>query len=172
MNLIWVILFRWLHVISACLLVGAAFFYAIHAPAMNGQGDGVLAARARRILKMLTRGAIVVLIGAGIYNLLGNWAAYHQNLPLTHALLGTHILLAIIIMALLEIGLSARTSTQAASRFLWFAIALMLLTVAVASSLKFAREHPAHDRARRLLSARISSSPNRVTTNSRSDYVR
>jgi hypothetical protein len=84
----------------------------------------------------------VLLIATGIYNLLGNRAAYHQNLPLTHALLGTHILLAIIIVAVLEIGLSKRRSIQAGATWLWFAIVLMLLTVAVASSLKSAREHP------------------------------
>lgn len=149
MNWFWVILFRWLHVISACLLVGAAFFYAIVAPAMNSQSEGVLAARARRILKMLARAAIVVLIASGIYNLLGNWTAYRQNVPLTHALLGSHILLAIIIMSLLEIGLSARRSIRAMSGFVWFALLLMLVTLAVAASLKFAREHPSRDATHR-----------------------
>lgn len=142
MSWVWVILFRWLHVISACLLVGAAFYYAIVMRAVNNPPDSGFVARATRALKTLARASIVVLIATGIYNLLLNRPAYHQNLPLTHALLGSHILLAIIIMALLEIGLSARRSMRAGGAWVWLAIVLLFLTVAVASTLKFAREHP------------------------------
>ena len=145
MSWAWIILLRWLHVVSACLLVGGAFFYAMTTRGANGQSDRGPAGRVTRVLKMLARAAILVLLATGIYNMLSNRAAYHKNLPLTHALLGSHALLALIILAALEIGLSARRSKQARAAWLALALVLMLITVAVASSLKFAREHPRQD---------------------------
>lgn len=145
MSWAWDILLRWLHVVSACLLVGAAFFYAMTSRGASGPPDDGLDAHATRVLKMLARAAILVLLATGIYNMLLNRAAYHQNLPLTHALLGSHALLALIILAALEIGLSTRRSKQARAAWMAIALVLMLLTVAVASSLKYAREHPRQD---------------------------
>jgi hypothetical protein len=132
-----VILSRWLHVISACLLVGATFFYAVLPNSDPPEG-----ARARRSLQMLVRVTIVLLIATGIYNLILNREGYHRTLPLSHGLLGTHVLLALAIVGLLEAGLSARRVEGGRRGLLRIAVVLLFVTVAVASSLKYVREHP------------------------------
>jgi uncharacterized membrane protein len=140
----WIILSRWVHLLSACLLVGATFFFAItfRKPAAEGEApDQVLARRARRALQMLARATIVLLVATGIYNLLLNRIAYEHTLPLSHVLLGIHALLWLLIAATIEIALSRRTLAGHRA-LLVAAVALMFLTVAIASSLKYVREHP------------------------------
>ena len=140
----WIILSRWVHLLSACLLIGATFFYALafrKPPAEGDAPDQVLARAARRALQMLARTAIVLLLATGIYNLLLNRIAYEHTLPLSHVLLGIHALLWLLIAATIEIALSRQT--RAGKRALLLAtVVLMFLTVAIASSLKYVREHP------------------------------
>ena len=133
-----VILSRWLHVICACLLVGGTFFYAI--VCKSDAADGT---QARRSLQMLVRITIVLLIASGIYNLILNRDGYHRTLPLSHGLLGTHVLLALVIVGLLEAGLSARRVEGGRRTLVRLAVVLLFVTVAVASTLKYVREHPA-----------------------------
>ncbi|HSZ59905.1 MAG TPA: hypothetical protein VK797_29960 [Tepidisphaeraceae bacterium] len=143
---IWIILSRWVHVLSACLLIGATFFFAgvfgRSAAAEPESAEGVLGKRARRLLQMLARTAIVLLIATGVYNLLLNRIAYEHTLPLSHVLLGLHALLWLVIAGMLEVGLSSRRTPAVRRTWLGATVALMFLTVALASSLKYVREHP------------------------------
>jgi uncharacterized membrane protein len=143
---VWVIGFRWVHIVSACLLVGATFFFAtaLFSPAVaSGEpAEDARALRARRSLQMLARVVIVLLIATGIYNIVLNHVAYERSLPLSHLLLGPHALLALVIAGMLEVGLSSRRAPAARRGWLWTTIVLMFITVAVASSLKYVREHP------------------------------
>jgi len=127
-----VVFSRWVHVISACLLVGGTFFFAI---AWRSEG--------RRALQMLVRVTIVLLIASGIYNLILNRDGYHRTLPLSHGLLGSHVLLALVIVGLLEAGLSARRVECGRRGLVRIGVVLLFVTVAVASTLKYVREHPA-----------------------------
>lgn len=127
-----VILSRWVHVISACLLVGGTFFYAI-----VSRSDAAEGTNARRSLQMLVRITIVLLIAAGIYNLILNRDGYHRTLPLSHALLGTHVLLALVVVGLLEAGLSARRTQGARRGLVLISVVLLFVAVAVASTLKY-----------------------------------
>ena len=92
---------------------------------------------------MLVRVTIVLLIASGIYNLILNRDGYHRTLPLSHGLLGSHVLLALVIVGLLEAGLSARRVECGRRGLVRIGVVLLFVTVAVASTLKYVREHPA-----------------------------
>ena len=137
---------RWLHVISACLLVGATFFmYAIVPVATRGldeQARDSVAGRLRRGFKMIVHSTMLLLIVSGAYNAWSNWQAYKNNMPWTHALFGPHLLLGLIIFAILLVILAGRAPRRNYRAWLAVAVVLMFMTVAIASSLKYAREHP------------------------------
>jgi hypothetical protein len=105
---IWAIGFRWVHIMSASLLIGATFFFVTvlgrEAVVQGEPTEAAIVIRARRSLQLLARVVIVLLIATGIYNLLLNRIAYERGLPLTHLLLGTHALLALVIAGMLEVG--------------------------------------------------------------------
>ena len=140
------ILWRWLHVISACLLVGAAFLvYAIVPWALldlETQARESALLRLRRGFKMLVHVCSLLLLISGTYNAIGNWRAYGRNIPLTHALFGPHLLLGLVIFALLVVMLARRVPRPSDRTWLGATVALLFITVAIASALKYAREHP------------------------------
>jgi len=141
------ILSRWVHLSFACLLVGGAFFVAFLVPGAT-TAEAVEPATApvnlqiRRGLKMMVHSSVLFLLITGTYNAILNWPAYWKNIPLTHALFGSHLLLALIIFVILMVMLARKQPRTAERRGLRIAVVLMFLTVLVASSLKFAREHP------------------------------
>jgi len=144
-----VIFVRWLHVISACLLVGATFFVAFLLPPATRELDEAsresILSRSRRGFKMLVHVCILLLLASGTYNLIGNRSAYHRGLPLTHALLGPHVLLALTAFAILLVVLAGRQPSRAYQRWVRLTASLLFLTVLTASALKWAREHPLQD---------------------------
>lgn len=146
LNWVWAIGFRWVHIVSACLLIGGTFFYAaVLASGPVAAGESVEDARAvfaRRSLQMLARLLVVLLIATGVYNIILNHVAYERSLPLSHLLIGPHALLAVVILGALEVGLSKRRAPAARRGWLWTTVVLMFITVAIASSLKYVREHP------------------------------
>ena len=137
---------RWLHVISACLLVGATFFfYAIlprGARSLDEQSRQSVLLGLRHPFKMLVHPMILFLLGSGAYNAWSNWRAYRNNMPLTHALLGPHIFLGIVIFTILLVILSGKEPRRTSRTWLGITVLLLFVTVAIASSLKYAREHP------------------------------
>jgi hypothetical protein len=137
-----VVPFRWVHITSACLLVGATFFYAVVTTIepTEGTGEGTTLSRARRSLRMLVRVTIVLLIATGIFNFLLKSHVYHWSAPLSHALFGSHVLLALGVVALLEAGLSIRRADRPRRRLVWAAVLLAFAALAAASSLRYARE--------------------------------
>lgn len=145
---VWIILVRWLHVIAACLLVGATFFAAFILPTATRTLETATAApvasRSRRGFKMLVHVCILLVLGSGTYNLIVNRDAYHQTLPLSHALLGTHVLLALAVFTILLVALSGREQRRGEQKWLALTVVVLLLTVLLASGLKYVREHPRH----------------------------
>ena len=141
-----IVLFRWLHVISACAVAGATFFLALILPARMSGPDATATeavySRTRRVFKMLAHTTILLLVASGTYNAIGNWSAYRANMPLTHGLLGPHLLLAAIIFTILLVVLARREPWRRERMWLRLTAALLFLTVLVASGLKYAREHP------------------------------
>ena len=138
--------FRWLHVISACLLVGATFFLAFILPAGIRESDAAVGntvyLRSRRIFKMTVHSCILFLLISGIYNAIGNWGAYKRGIPLTHGLFGPHVLLAGVVFAILLTVLAPREPRKTQWGWLRLTFGLLLVTVLCASALKYAREHP------------------------------
>jgi cytochrome bd-type quinol oxidase subunit 2 len=129
---------RWLHVICACLVVGGTYFFAV-VPSEAGQPRG------RRAFKMTVHVSTLFLLLTGIANAMWNWNAYRHNVPLTHALFGPHLLLGLASLAILMVLLARKTPAISERKWLAITIVLLFLAVLMASSLKYAREHPKSD---------------------------
>src|SRR4051794_27000538 len=98
------ILFRYIHIISACLAVGAAFFIRFLLPIgtrdLDAEHKAIVFLRSRRAFKMLVHPAILGFLVSGAYNAWRLWPQYAQNRPLLHGLWGTHLLLALAIFTI------------------------------------------------------------------------
>jgi uncharacterized membrane protein len=138
------ILSRWLHVISACLLVGGAFFMRVVLPAgttpLDAEGREGTLLRCRRAFKMIVHPAILVFLVTGIYNAIKNWPQYKLKPGLTHGLFGLHVLLAVAVMAILLWLLAGREARRNTAWWLQMTVALAFLAVLAASGLKWARD--------------------------------
>src|SRR4051812_42292694 len=99
MSVFLAVLFRWVHVVSACLALGGVFFMAVVLPvglrAVEGEAGRAALLRARRVFKMVVHTCILLLLITGSYNAWANWGWYKLNPPLLHAMFGVHVLLAI-----------------------------------------------------------------------------
>jgi uncharacterized membrane protein len=139
------ILFRWLHIAAACVAVGGVFFMRLLVPAglsqLEPETRRATFLRLRRLFKMVIHTCILLLLVSGIFNTLGNWAAYNQTPAAAQPLWGLHVLLAVSIFA---IALYALTGKEPPARHAtWMAVnlVLMALAVAAAGSLKYVRDH-------------------------------
>lgn len=145
------IFFRWLHVVTACVVFGSAFFMRILLPiGLRGLDPEVREAtflRLRGAFKMVVHSGIALFLISGIYNTLRNWHTYNQWPGVTHGLFGLHLLLALTIFTISLILLAGSKPIQGHARWMKINIILLFLAVAVASTLKWAREY-AHDHPR------------------------
>jgi uncharacterized membrane protein len=135
---------RWLHLISACLLIGGVLFFRLVVPRglkllEESQRMPVLLA-IRRGFKMIAHSAILFLLLSGIYNTVLAWDKYKLDKAVLHALWGTHILLAGLAITLSLYVLAGKQPPKSHRRLMALNIGLLLLVVAAASSLKWARE--------------------------------
>jgi uncharacterized membrane protein len=146
MGWIYLIFVRWIHIICACLLVGATFFLVVVlSPAtreLEPEVRELVYLRSRRRFKMIVHSTTLFLLASGIYNTIRNWPAYHANIPLTHALFGPHLLLGLLIFLVLFVLLARKQPTAGERTWMRIALVLMFLTTLIASALKYAREHP------------------------------
>src|ERR1700683_4587425 len=75
-----VILFRWLHVATACVAVGAVFFMRLVVPAAMSQLEPAVRKqtllRLRRGLKLVIHPCILLFLISGIYNVVTGWSKY------------------------------------------------------------------------------------------------
>lgn len=140
-----VFLSRWVHVMSACLLAGATFFFAVLLPAgtrlLDAEAREAVIVKTRRPFKLMVHPLILLLLASGTYNAIHNWAAYRNNIPTTHALFGPHLLLGLIIFTILLVILARREPARSHRLWLRVTVVLLFITVAVASALKQAREY-------------------------------
>lgn len=145
------VFFRWLHVIAACLAIGGAFFLRIIVPfglsTLDPEHREGAFLRMRRGFKFVVHGSVLALIVSGVYNTLKNWEAYKIKLPgqpvpkaVVHGLFGSHLLLGVAIFAISIVLLAKREPPRSHRTWMKVNIALMLLTVAVASALKWSRD--------------------------------
>jgi uncharacterized membrane protein len=148
-----VILSRWLHVISACLAIGGVFFIRFIVPRGLMLLDETLRQQVllavRRNFKMVVHTVILLLLITGIYNTWLAWDKYQLDKAVLHALWGTHILLAGLAITIALYVLAGPEPPRSYRKLMAFNFAILLLAVAAASSLKWAREramadHPAN----------------------------
>lgn len=139
---------RWIHIVSACVAVGGVVFMRVLLPVglsaldSTEQREQVLL-RTRRVFKMFIHTAILLFLLSGIYNSVLTWAVYNTNPPVLHSLWGTHVLLALIAMAMLLYVLAGSRPPAAHGRWMAASLVVLLLAVAAASTLRWARQHVA-----------------------------
>src|SRR4051794_29143612 len=92
-----IVLSRWLHVISAALVIGGLFFIRVILPLGLAQADPAsreaVFLRCRRAYKMTVHPCILLFILTGSYNSWLAWDIYRTARPLGHAFWGTHVFL-------------------------------------------------------------------------------
>jgi uncharacterized membrane protein len=135
---------RWIHIICAALIIGGVFFMRIVVP----YGLAVLPAdareqaflRMRRIFKIVVHSGIALLLLSGSYNTWVNLPTYHAAGPLSHSLLGVHILLALTAFTIALVLLAGPRPPVSHRKWLAVNLVVLALLVAAASSLKTVRE--------------------------------
>jgi uncharacterized membrane protein len=139
-----VILSRWLHVISACLLIGGVFFIRFILPRGLALVDETQAKSIlypiRRTFKMVLHTTVLFLILTGIYNTWLAWDKYQLDKAVLHALWGTHVLLAALAITLSLYLFAGHEPPKTHRKWMAMNFLLLLCVVAASSSLKWARE--------------------------------
>src|ERR1700690_1670394 len=96
----WVILFRWMHLLAACIAVGGAIVMRFVLPAglkkIEGEQREVVFLACRRAFKMFVPPTVLLILISGTYNSIHNWHAYTGDPALLHSLWGTHVLFGLI----------------------------------------------------------------------------
>lgn len=145
------IFFRWLHVVTACVVFGCAFFMRVLLPiglrSLDADAREATFLRLRRAFKVVVHPGILLFLISGIYNAVRNWHTYNQWPGITHGLFGLHLLLALTIFTISIILLAGPKPIPGHAKWMKINIVLFFLTVAFASTLKWAREY-AHDHPR------------------------
>jgi uncharacterized membrane protein len=138
------ILSRWIHVISACLVIGGVFFIRyLVPPALAPVDDNAsreILLSLRKYFKRMVHTAILLLIITGIFNTWLAWDKYKLDRAVLHPLWGTHILLAALAFSIALYVLAGPLPPKSHRKLMALNFAILLLAVAAASSLKWARE--------------------------------
>jgi uncharacterized membrane protein len=144
-----IIFARWLHLVMACLAIGGVFFMRfIFARGLRGlepEASRQLLLHTRRTFKMLIHTAILLLLITGIYNSYLAWDKYNLDKAVLHALWGTHVLLAALAFTISLYVLAGDEPPRSHRTLMAANFVILLLVVAAASSLKWARERAIAD---------------------------
>ena len=140
------ILFRWLHIIPACLAVGGVFFMRIVLPAglavmTDAEQKKAVFLRCRRVFKMVIHSSILLFLISGTYNAIANWPKYHVTIPLSHALFGSHVLLALVVFTIALFVLAGKEPPASHRQLMMVNLVLLFIVVATAGGLKWVRDH-------------------------------
>jgi uncharacterized membrane protein len=144
-----IILFRWIHIATACITVGGVFFLSVVFPiglkALEADAAQTMLLRTRRVFKMVVHTCILLFLISGTYNAVLNWPKYSAMEPagLGHGLFGTHLLLALIVFGILLWMFVGKEPRKDFFKWMTISVVLMFLTVAAASVLKYAKENSA-----------------------------
>ena len=139
-----IILSRWLHVISACLVIGGLFFIRVILPLGVAQAEPLsrdaVFLRCRKVFKMLIHTCVMLLLLTGAFNTWRAWPDYALHKGLTHGLWGTHFLLGFSAMIIAIVLLAPPAPPTWHRTGAMVNLVLLFLAVAAASSVKFVRE--------------------------------
>lgn len=140
-----IILSRWVHIMSAVLVIGGTFFMRIILPLGLAQADAAsreaVFLRCRRIFKMLVHTCILFLLLSGAFNTWRAWKDYGLNHPLMHGLWGPHMFLGVTAMVIALILLASKQPPKWHKTGAAINLVILFLAVAVASTLKFVHDH-------------------------------
>jgi uncharacterized membrane protein len=138
------ILFRYVHIVAACLAVGGAFFIRFIVPLasrdLDHESKEFVFLRSRRAFKLVVHSAILAFLLSGAYNAVRLWPQYHVNHLLLHSLWGLHLLLALTVFTISIVLLRGVEPPRRHKGWMKANVFLMLLAILAASSLKWARE--------------------------------
>lgn len=139
------ILSRYFHVITACMVIGCVFFLRVLLPigtrGIDPETLEAVSLRSRRAVKMVIHAGTLLLLASGIYNAVGNWKTYTQYPRVLHGIFGVHLLLALSALALLMVAFAGRAARRSSGGLTRWALVLLFLAVAAASTLKAGREY-------------------------------
>ena len=139
------ILFRWQHILPACLALGGVFFMRFILPAglmqIPEEHRAPVMNKCRRIFKMVIHTCILLFIVSGIYNSWLNWKTYSEIKPMGHMLWGMHVMFATIVIAVALVILAPKQHSPKHRPWMVVNFVLMLLILAIGSGLKYARDH-------------------------------
>jgi uncharacterized membrane protein len=142
--LLLVILSRWLHIVSACLVIGGFFFLRLVLPGslaiLEPDLQTAVLLKTRRTFKMVIHSSILLLLATGLFNSFMGLRTYNLNPPLLHTLLGIHILLALLAFGLIFYMLAGARPPPSHRKVVALTLTVLLLAVADASALKWGRE--------------------------------
>jgi uncharacterized membrane protein len=148
-----IILSRWVHVVSACLAIGGVFFmrfiFARGLSQVDPESSQRIFLQTRRTFKRLIHTVILLLLVTGIYNTYLAWDKYELDTAVLHALWGTHILLATLAFTISLYVLAGAAPPRSHRKLMAVNFVILLLVVAAASTLKWARERAMADHSSR-----------------------
>ncbi len=138
-----VVLSRYLHVMSAILAVGGAFFIRFILPAGLAQADAgsreAVLLRCRKLFKIIIHGAVTLLILTGAFNTWRNWADYKLTIGIMHGLWGGHMILGLTVITISLFLLAPAQPGKSHKSIMKWNVALMFLVVLLASTVNFVR---------------------------------
>jgi len=145
------ILSRWIHVITACIAIGGVFFMRIVVPiglsSLDPESQKQTFLRLRSVFKKVIHTAILLFLLSGTYNAILIWPQYNAIKGLGHALFGMHVLLALIVFGIALAALAGKEPPKAHKAMMMTNLVLLMLVVAFASTLKWARERASKSQA-------------------------
>jgi uncharacterized membrane protein len=97
--------------------------------------------RCRRVFKFVIHSSILLFLISGTYNAIMNWKIYGQAVPMSHALFGTHVLLAVVVFTISLVLLAGKEPPPSHKKWMTVNLVLLILVVAAASSLKWVRDY-------------------------------
>ncbi|MDB5298284.1 MAG: hypothetical protein JWO31_4267 [Phycisphaerales bacterium] len=138
------VLMRYLHILSAVLAVGGAFFLAVLLPGSLRLIDDVarrdeVLLKVRRAYKMTVHPAILGLLVSGAYNTVRLWPTYKLNPARNHGLWGPHLLLGLLAIGISLWLLAGRTLRANHRTWLKANVGLMFVVILLASALRWVR---------------------------------
>jgi hypothetical protein len=138
------ILFRYVHVVAACLAVGGAFFMRFLLPAatrdLDPEGKEFVFLRSRRAFKVVVHSAILAFLVSGTYNAIRLWPQYGVNHWRLHPLWGAHLFLGLAVFTISIVLLRGVEPPRRHRGWMKVNVVLMLLAILAAGTLKWARE--------------------------------
>ena len=144
MDAVLIVILRWLHIIPAAIAIGGAIFIRFVLPAasrsLSDEQQREVFLRARRIFKIMLHASILLLIISGVINSIRYYDFYKATKPLGIALWHTHMFLAVIVFVISFWSLAGKEPPASHRAAMTVNVILLLLLVAVSSSLSYVRQ--------------------------------